>query len=511
MKSGLRPVVLIILDGWGYSESQECNAIYSAYTPNWDRMWSENPRLLIETSGARVGLPEGQMGNSEVGHLNLGAGRIVYQDLTRVSRAVDDGSFFSNPALVHAVDAAQAGQGALHIFGLLSPGGVHSHEEHIHAMVGLAVKRGCDKIFVHAFLDGRDTPPKSAGASLELLQQALDRAGAGRLATIVGRYYAMDRDNRWDRVIKGYDLVTGAEAEFTAPDANSALQMAYDRGETDEFVKATRIGEAVPIQDGDSIVFMNFRADRARELTRAFVEPKFKEFPRKATPKLAAFVTLTQYHEEFKVPVAFMPEELRNILGECIADMDMRQLRLAETEKYAHVTFFFNGGREEPFPGEDRVLIPSPKVATYDLQPEMSAPLLTKVLIEAIGSGNYELIICNFANADMVGHTGDFDAAVLAIEAIDESLGKIVQALKAVGGELLLTADHGNAEQMRDPITKQPHTAHSNNPVPLIYIGREGQLSGDGALCDIAPTLMYMLGLEQPAEMTGRSLLKLAH
>ncbi len=511
MKSGLRPVVLVILDGWGYSEGQEYNAIYSADTPNWDRMWSENPHLLIETSGARVGLPDGQMGNSEVGHLNLGAGRIVYQDLTRVSKAIEDGSFFSNPALVKAVDAAQAGHGALHIFGLLSPGGVHSHEEHIHAMIRMAVERGCDKLFVHAFLDGRDTPPKSAGASLELLQQVLDQAGAGRLATIVGRYYAMDRDNRWDRVIKGYDLVTGVEAEFTAPDANSALQMAYDRGETDEFVKATRIGDAVPIQDGDSIVFMNFRADRARELTRAFIEPKFKEFTRNAVPHLAAYVTLTQYHEEFKVPVAFMPEELKNILGECIADLDMRQLRLAETEKYAHVTFFFNGGREDPFPGEDRVLVPSPKVATYDLQPEMSAPQLTKILLEAIGSGNYELIICNFANADMVGHTGDFDATVQAIETIDDSLGKIVQALKMVGGELLLTADHGNAEQMRDPITKQPHTAHSNNRVPLIYIGRKGQLSGDGALCDIAPTLMYMLGLEQPVEMTGRSLLKLAH
>ena len=511
MKSGLRPVVLIILDGWGYSENQECNAIYSADTPNWDRIWSENPRLLIETSGARVGLPEGQMGNSEVGHLNLGAGRIVYQDLTRVSLAVEDGSFFTNPALVAAVDAALEGDGALHIFGLLSPGGVHSHEQHIHAMVRMAVERGCDKLFVHAFLDGRDTPPQSARASLQLLQQVLDRAGAGRLASIVGRYYAMDRDNRWDRVIKGYDLVTGTDAEFTAPDADTALQMAYDRGETDEFVKATRIGEVAPIQDGDSIVFMNFRADRARELTRAFIEPKFKEFKRRSTPKLASYVTLTQYHEEFEVPAAFMPEELKNILGECIADMDMRQLRLAETEKYAHVTFFFNGGREEPFPGEDRVLVPSPKVATYDLQPEMSAPKLTKVLLEAIGSGNYELIICNFANADMVGHTGNFDAAVQAIEAIDDSLGQIVQALKSVGGELLLTADHGNAEQMRDPITKQPHTAHSNNPVPLVYIGREGQLSGDGALCDVAPTLMYMLGLEQPAEMTGRSLLKLAH
>ncbi len=509
MKSGLKPVVLLILDGWGYSENQECNAIYSADTPNWDRMWSENPHALIETSGTRVGLPEGQMGNSEVGHLNLGAGRIVYQELTRVSRAVEDGSFFTNPALVEAVDAARDGGGAVHIFGLLSPGGVHSHEEHIHAMVRMAVDRGGDKVFVHAFLDGRDTPPKSAGASLELLQQALDQAGGGRLATIVGRYYAMDRDNRWDRVIKGYDLVTGADAAFTAPDAQTALQMAYARGETDEFVQATRIGDTAPILNGDSVVFMNFRSDRARELTRAFIEPDFVEFERKSTPKLAAYVTLTQYHEEFRVPAAFVPEELKSSLGEYISDLDMRQLRLAETEKYAHVTFFFNGGREEPFPGEDRVLIPSPKIATYDLQPEMSAPQLTSALVEAIGSEEYELIICNYANPDMVGHTGDFAAAVEAIEAIDTALGKITQALKSVGGELLLTADHGNAEQMRDPNTDQPHTAHSNNPVPLVYIGREGQLSGDGALCDIAPTLLYMLGLKQPAEMTGRTLLKL--
>lgn len=511
MKSGLKPAVLLILDGWGYSESQECNAIYSADTPNWDRMWNEYPHTLIETSGTRVGLPEGQMGNSEVGHLNLGAGRIVYQELTRVSKAIEDGSFFANPALVKAVTSAREAGGAVHIFGLLSPGGVHSHEEHMHAMVRMALDGGCDKVFVHAFLDGRDTPPKSAGQSLDLLQQVLQQAGGGRLATIVGRYYAMDRDNRWERVSQGYDLVTGEAAAFTAADAQTALQMAYARGETDEFVQATRIGEAAPIKDGDSIVFMNFRSDRARELTRAFIEPEFNGFERKSVPRLSAFITLTQYHEEFQVPVAFMPEELKNILGEYISDMDMRQLRLAETEKYAHVTFFFNGGREEPFPGEDRVLIPSPRVATYDLQPEMSAPLLTRELVDAIGSGNYELIVCNYANSDMVGHTGDFAAAVAAIEAIDTALGEILRAIESVGGELLLTADHGNAEQMRDPNTTQPHTAHTNNPVPLIYVGRKGQLSGGGALCDIAPTLLYLMGLEQPVEMTGRTLLKLTH
>ncbi len=510
MKSGLKPVVLLILDGWGYSENREFNAIYSADTPNWDRLWSDCPRTLIGTAGSKVGLPDGQMGNSEVGHLNLGAGRIVYQDLTRVSKAIEDGSFFTNPALVHAVDTARDGNGALHIFGLLSPGGVHSHEEHIHALVRMAVQGGCDKVYVHAFLDGRDTPPKSAGSSLELLQQALQQAGGGRLATIVGRYYAMDRDNRWERVSKGYDLVTGAEAAFTAPDAQSALEQAYVRGETDEFVQGTRIGEAVSIEDGDSVVFMNFRSDRARELTRAFTEPGFAEFERKVHPQLGAYVTLTQYHEDFELPVAFGPEQLQNILAEYISHQDMRQLRLAETEKYAHVTFFFNGGREEPFPGEERVLITSPKVATYDLQPEMSSVEVTDNLVRAIEGGEHELIICNYANPDMVGHTGEFDAAVQAIEAIDKALGRIVAALHSVAGEMLITADHGNAEQMYDPNTGQPHTAHSTNQVPLVYVGREGELLEDGALCDIAPTLLHILGLEQPVEMSGRNLLKLS-
>ncbi len=510
MKSGLKSVVLLILDGWGYSENREFNAIYSADTPNWDRLWSEHSHTLIGTAGSKVGLPDGQMGNSEVGHLNLGAGRVVYQDLTRVSRAIEDGSFFTNPALVQAVASARDGSGALHIFGLLSPGGVHSHEDHIHAMVRMAVQAGCNKVYVHAFLDGRDTPPQSAGPSLELLQQALQQAGGGRLATIVGRYYAMDRDNRWERVSKGYDLVTGAEAAFTAPDAQSALEMAYARGETDEFVQATRVGEPVAIEDGDSVVFMNFRSDRARELTRAFTEPGFAKFERKVHPQLAAYVTLTRYHEDFDLPVAYGPEELHNILAEYISDLDMRQLRLAETEKYAHVTFFFNGGREEPFPGEERVLIASPRVATYDLQPEMSSVEVTDNLVLAIEGGEHELIICNYANPDMVGHTGEFDAAVQAVEAIDKALGRIVPALKSVAGEMLITADHGNAEQMHDPNTGQPHTAHSNNPVPLVYVGREGELLEDGALCDIAPTLLHMLGLEQPVEMTGRNLLNLA-
>jgi len=509
MKSGLKPVVLLILDGWGYSEDQNANAIHSADTPNWDRLWGEHPHTLIGTSGAKVGLPDGQMGNSEVGHLNLGAGRIVYQDLTRISKAIQEGSFFHNPALKQAVDSARDGNGAVHIFGLLSPGGVHSHEEHIHAMVRMALQGGCNKIYVHAFLDGRDTPPQSAGPSLELLEQVLEQAGGGRLATIVGRYYAMDRDNRWDRVVKGYDLVTGADAAFGAPDASSALEMAYARGETDELVQGTRIGEAVSMQDGDSVVFMNFRSDRARELTRAFIEPDFSEFERKLAPKLSAYVTLTQYHEGFTAQVAFGPEQLSNILAEYISNLDMRQLRLAETEKYAHVTFFFNGGRDDPFPGEERVLIASPQVATYDLQPEMSSVEVTDTLVRAIEGGEFELIICNYANPDMVGHTGNFEAAVQAVGAIDKALGRIMQALRSVAGEMLITADHGNAEYMFDPDTGQPHTAHSNNPVPLVYVGREAELQEDGALCDIAPTLLYMLGLEQPAEMTGRTLLKL--
>jgi 2,3-bisphosphoglycerate-independent phosphoglycerate mutase len=510
MKSGLKPVLLLILDGWGYSETKEFNAIYQANTPNWDQMWANNPHTLIGTSGSKVGLPDGQMGNSEVGHLNIGAGRVVYQDLTRIGKAIEDGTFFSNPALVGAVDAACAEGGAVHIFGLLSPGGVHSHEDHIHAMVEMAIKRGNDKVYVHAFLDGRDTPPRSAGPSLELLQNAMDKAGGGRVATIVGRYYAMDRDNRWDRVNKAYDLVTGAEAPFVAADAQTALKMAYERDENDEFVQGTRIGEAVQMQDGDAIIFMNFRADRAREITRAFIEPEFEGFERKITPRLADFVCLTQYHEEFDVPVAYGKEELVNTLGQYISDLDMRQLRLAETEKYAHVTFFFNGGREEPFPNEERVLIPSPQVATYDLQPEMSAVGVTDALVAAIESNQFGLIVCNYANPDMVGHTGNFAAAVLAIEAIDEALGSILQALQSVGGELLLTADHGNADQMRDDTNGQPHTAHSNNPAPLVYVGREGGLMEGGALCDIAPTLLDILGLEKPGEMTGRSLLKLA-
>lgn len=508
MKPDVRPVVLLVLDGWGYSENPEFNAIAAARTPVWDRLWQTCPHTLIGTSGAEVGLPEGQMGNSEVGHLNLGAGRVVYQDSSRVSRAVEQGEFFQNPALCTAVDAAVTAGGAVHILGLLSPGGVHSYEQHIHAMVRLAISRGCGKVYVHAFLDGRDMPPKSAAPSLEALQQVMSELGNGRIASMVGRYYAMDRDNRWDRVAAAYNLLTTGQAEFAADDPLQGLQQAYDRGESDEFVKTTRIGESAVVADGDAVIFMNFRSDRARELTRAFIEPDFDGFPRERCPRLSAFVTLTEYSKEFQVPAAFPPVALTNGFGEYVASLGLRQLRIAETEKYAHVTFFFSGGREEPFPGEDRILIPSPKVATYDLQPEMSAPEVTDRLTQAIESGSYDVVICNFANPDMVGHTGIMEAAVRAIETIDGCLGRIAAALERVGGELLITADHGNAEQMLDLAAGQPHTAHTNNLVPLVYLGRPAELEEHGALCDIAPTLLRLLGLPQPSEMSGRPLVR---
>jgi 2,3-bisphosphoglycerate-independent phosphoglycerate mutase len=506
MKPKARPAVLLVLDGWGYSESDDFNAIRGASTPVWDRLWQEFPHTLIGTSGSAVGLPSGQMGNSEVGHLNLGAGRVVFQELTRVSRAVESGEFFTNTALNTAVDRARAADGAVHIFGLLSPGGVHSHEEHIHAMVRMALEKGCANVYVHAFLDGRDTPPRSAAPSLQALQKVMDEAGGGRIASLIGRYYAMDRDNRWERVQIAYDMLTQGKAEYRAEDAQAGLQAAYDRDETDEFVRATLIGEAAPIVDGDAVVFMNFRADRAREITRAFTEEGFDGFPRARFPRLAAYVTLTEYSKEFDLPVAFPPERLANSFGECLAARGLRQLRLAETEKYAHVTFFFNGGREETFEGEERILVPSPKVATYDLQPEMSAPEVTEKLVAAIESGDFDAIICNFANPDMVGHTGKYAAAVQAIETIDRCLGQVVDALQRSGGELLITADHGNAEQMMDRSTGQPHTAHTNNPVPLVYVGRRAVLHEEGALCDIAPTMLGIMGLEQPPEMSGRSL-----
>jgi 2,3-bisphosphoglycerate-independent phosphoglycerate mutase len=505
------PLLLLVLDGWGYSEKTEYNAIYSANTPVWDRLWGERPHTLVRCSGAEVGLPGGQMGNSEVGHLNLGAGRVVYQEFTRVSRAIKTGSFFTNATLTEAADKARESGKALHILGLLSPGGVHSHEEHIHAMVRLAVERGVEKVYLHAFLDGRDTPPKSATESIQAMQAVFDELGKGRIASVIGRYYAMDRDHRWPRIQAAYDLITGCRSEFVAPDPMSALKMAYARGEADEFVQATSIQpegkEKACVQDGDVVVFMNYRSDRARQITRPFVEPDFDAFERAFKPELGMFVSLTEYSADYSVPVAFPPERLVNVFGEYISQLGLRQLRIAETEKYAHVTFFFNGGREEPFDSEDRILVPSPQVATYDLQPEMNAPQLTDQLVEAIEGGKYDVIICNYANPDMVGHTGNFEATVTALEALDSCLERVVSAVQKMDGEILITADHGNAEQMRGEDTGQAHTAHTSNPVPLIYVGRQNVVMADsGTLADIAPSMLFLLGLEKPVEMNGHTL-----
>ena len=512
MSLNLKPMVLVIMDGFGLTETIEHNAIAAANKPNLDRLCSEYPHTTLRGSGAEVGLPADQMGNSEVGHLNLGAGRVVYQEYTRVSRSIKTGSFYTNQTLVDAVDIAKSSGKAVHVMGLLSPGGVHSHEEHLHAMMELAVKQGVQNVYLHAFLDGRDTPPKSAAESIDAMQAKLDELGTGQFASIIGRFYAMDRDHRWPRIKKAYDLITHGTAEFSAETAHEALEMAYAREETDEFVKATAIHTKgvvpVQVQTGDVVVFMNFRSDRARQITRPFIEPDFDAFDRGNTAALGQFVCLTEYNSEYDVPVAYPPERLKNVFGEYISRLGMRQLRIAETEKYAHVTFFFNGGREEPFEFEERLLVPSPDVKTYDLQPEMNATELTKKLVEAINSGQFDVIICNYANPDMVGHTGNFDATVRAIETVDRCIGKVVEAVQQADGEILITADHGNAEKMLDVETGQAHTAHTTNPVPLLYVGRQAELETTGALSDIAPTMLYLMGIEQPTEMLGRSLVR---
>jgi 2,3-bisphosphoglycerate-independent phosphoglycerate mutase len=508
MTSTPKPLVLIILDGFGHSESPEYNAIFAANTPVYDRLRATQPHGLISGSGMDVGLPDGQMGNSEVGHMNLGAGRVVYQDFTRVTKAIRDGDFFENPVLTGAVDKAVGAGKAVHILGLLSDGGVHSHQDHLIAMAELAAQRGAEKIYLHAFLDGRDTPPRSAQSSIELLDATFAKLGKGRIASLIGRYFAMDRDNRWDRVSAAYNLIVDSVADYTADTALAGLEAAYARDENDEFVKATRIGEAVKVEDGDAVIFMNFRADRARELSRAFVEPDFNEFPRARQPKMAAYIGLTQYSAKIAAPAAFAPSSLNNVLGEYLAKNGKTQLRIAETEKYAHVTFFFSGGREEPFEGEERILIPSPKVATYDLQPEMNAPEVTDRIVEAIEQQRFDVIVVNYANGDMVGHTGVFEAAVKAVEALDTCVGRIVEALEKVDGEALITADHGNVEQMEDACTGQAHTAHTSEPVPFIYVGkRKVKVREGGVLADVAPTMLKLLGLEKPTEMTGTSIL----
>lgn len=505
-----KPFVLIILDGFGTRAATPDNAITSARTPNFDALYQRYAHTLISGSGHDVGLPHGQMGNSEVGHINLGSGRVVYQELTRIDNAIETGDFFTNPTLLSALNKVKNNQSTLHIFGLLSGGGVHSFEAHFAALIELAKVQGLTSVMLHAFLDGRDTPPKSAEASLERFDLLLRSQNLGQVASIVGRYYAMDRDQRWDRVEAAYALLTQGKAVRVAANALDGLRLAYAAEETDEFVKPTLIQGAKLVSQDDAVVFMNFRADRARELTHAFVDDHFEHFNRGPKIALADFVTLTDYEKGLPVHVAYPPQSLNNVLGDYASQLGLKQLRIAETEKYAHVTFFFNGGREQPFPGEERILVPSPKVATYDLQPEMSAFSLTEQLVAAIDSQQFDLIVCNYANADMVGHTGNFKAAVQAIEALDVCIGKVLAALSAVGGEALITADHGNAEKMQDETTGQAHTAHTTDPVPLIYVGRPAKVVyNDGILSDIAPTLLSLMGLAIPSEMTGRALLKL--
>ena len=507
-----KSMVLIILDGWGYREDTSSNAIFHANTPVLDKLKANYPNMLIGTSGLAVGLPEGQMGNSEVGHVNLGAGRTVYQDFTRITKAIDDGEFKENQAICRAVDLASKQQKAIHIFGLLSPGGVHSHEDHIIAMIELAQSRGAEKVYLHAFLDGRDTPPRSAKPSLLKVQEKFTELDCGQIASVIGRYYAMDRDQRWDRVEAAYDLMASGEAKFQYPDALAALESAYDRDENDEFVSASVIldpqGKPIEIEDGDALIFMNFRADRARQFTRCFTDPMFSSFTRKKVPAIADFVMLTEYAADIDTSCAFPSVKLVNVLGEWLEKQQKTQLRMSETEKYAHVSFFFSGGKEELFEGEQRILVPSPQVATYDMQPEMNAELLTDKLVTAIESGEYDFIVCNYPNGDMVGHTGKFDAAVKACEAVDHSIGRVLTALENAHGECLITADHGNAEQMQNNETGQAHTAHTCEPVPLIYVGRKATAAATGTLSDISPTILHLMGLAQPEEMTGSIIMR---
>ncbi|WP_027857955.1 2,3-bisphosphoglycerate-independent phosphoglycerate mutase [Marinobacterium jannaschii] len=505
------PKALIILDGFGV-ESSESSAIDVANTPVWDALLANNPNARIETSGMAVGLPDGQMGNSEVGHMNIGAGRIVYQNFTRISKAIEDGDFFDNDVLVGAIDKAVAAGKAVHLLGLLSPGGVHSHEEHIFALMELAVKRGAEQIYLHAILDGRDMPPRSAEPSLAAAEAKLAQIGKGKIASVTGRYYAMDRDNRWNRVQPAYEAMVLGQSEYQATSAVDALNAAYERDENDEFVPATVIvdqqGTAVArVEDGDTVICANFRPDRAREITRAFVDSAFDGFERQPL-NLSAYVMMTEYAADIQAECAYPPATISNDLGEYLSGLGKTQLRIAETEKYAHVTFFFNGGQEAVYEGEERILVPSPDVATYDLQPEMSAPEVTEKLVAAIRSRKHDLIVCNFANGDMVGHTGKFDAAVQACEVIDNSVRQVLEAMAEVDGETLITADHGNVELMVNPNTGQPHTSHTNWPVAVVYDGpRKDRLTlKNGALCDLAPTLLYLMDIEAPAEMTGQIL-----
>jgi 2,3-bisphosphoglycerate-independent phosphoglycerate mutase len=512
-----RPVLLAVLDGFGRAPDSPWNAVSRATTPTFDRLFAHRPWTMIETSGERVGLPEGQMGNSEVGHTILGAGRVVYQDIVRISKSIRDGDFFKNPALLGACAAAKAGGGTLHFFGLLSHGGVHSLQEHLYALVELAHRQNVPRVLVHAFLDGRDTPPTSGVVNVRELLERLAPYPEARLGSIVGRYYAMDRDNRWERVERAFRLLTEGIGAQVVPDAGAAaaVEAAYARNVTDEFMEPISVRDsegAAPraVKDGDAVVFYNFRADRPRELSRAFFETDFAGFPRRIHPKVS-FTTMTEYQADFPLPVAFPPQTLVNSLPQVLAGRHMTNLRIAETEKYAHVTFFFNGGEEKVYPGEERVLVPSPKVATYDLKPEMSAFEVTEKLLAAIASDRFDFILVNYANCDMVGHTGIFEAAKKAVEAVDGCLGRVLAAVESKGGAAIVTSDHGNAERMWDEERNEPYTAHTVGPVPLILAvaPREAdcaKLTEGGSLEDVSPTLLGLMGIPQPVEMTGKDL-----
>ena len=508
----LKPLVLVILDGWGCNSTRAHNAIASANLPHWQYWLHHYPHSQLNASGLAVGLPEGQMGNSEVGHMHIGAGRVIYQDLTRINASIDAGDFNHHPVLLELISRLKKSNKTLHVMGLLSPGGVHSHEDHLFAFLKCCQEQSFQRVVLHLFLDGRDVPPQSAMDSLHRLAQLLQHMPEIRIASIAGRYFAMDRDNRWERILPVYRLLTEGESAYHFDSAEQAIASFYDDNTFDEFIPPTRIGQPIPIQSGDAVFFFNFRSDRARQLTEVFIEPHFDHFPRLAPPQLSQFVTMTHYAEHLPTTPVFLPTSLQHMLGEVLAEAGLKQLRIAETEKYAHVTFFFNGGREAPFVGEDRILVPSPKVATYDLLPQMSAVEVTSCLVDAIKQDLYDVIICNYANADMVGHSGDFAAAVSAVECLDTCLEKVWQVVTEQGGAMLITADHGNAEIMFDEKTMQPHTAHTNQPVPFVFLGSNWHCDAKtGSLIDIAPTMLTLLGIQPPSEMTGHSLLQEDH
>ena len=508
-----KPVVLCIMDGFGYNPSDYGNAIRAAKTPRLDEIFNNNPMTYIGASGMDVGLPDGQMGNSEVGHTNIGAGRVVYQELTRITKSIQDGDFFTNDAFIKAVENCKKNNSALHLIGLLSDGGVHSHNTHLYALIELAKKNGLDKVYVHCLLDGRDVPPTSGVEYIEELENKMNEIGAGKIATVMGRFYAMDRDNMWDRVGMAYNAMVNREG-IEADDALTAVKKSYETIDgdgkhlTDEFVMPTVVKGGAPIASGDSVIFFNFRPDRAREITRTFVDPDFTGFERKEFFPLY-YVCMTQYDAEMpNVDIAFKPETLTNTMGEYLSKLNKTQLRIAETQKYAHVTFFFNGGEEKTYPGEDRILIDSPKISTFDLKPEMSAYEVCDAACEQILSGKYDVVILNYANCDMVGHTGIFDAAVKAVEAVDECVGRLTDAVMKMDGVILITADHGNADKMYED-DGSPFTAHTTNPVPLAVVGKDCKLKQSGGrLCDLSPTMLDIMGLEQPKEMTGVSLIE---